>query len=50
MPFNIKVTLWASFVKARKLNVMNDLGKQVLTKKEVVVSIPPLHFFEPETK
>jgi hypothetical protein len=43
MPYNPKVTSWASSVKACNFNAMNDLGKQVLTKKGVVVSIPP-HF------
>ena len=43
MPLNLKITSRASSVKMRKLNIMNDLGKQVLTKKEVVASIPA-HF------
>jgi hypothetical protein len=43
MPYSPKVTSWASSVKACNFNAMNDLGKQVVPKKEVVVSIPP-HF------
>jgi len=39
MPLTLKVTSWGSSVKERKLNIMNDLGKQVLTKKGVIVSI-----------
>jgi hypothetical protein len=49
MPYHANVTSRASSVKARNFNAMNDLGKQVLTKKEVVVSIPSRFFCEPET-
>jgi hypothetical protein len=46
----LKLTSWATSVKARNFNTMNDLGKQVLTKKWVVVSIlPHFSFCELET-
>jgi hypothetical protein len=49
-PFTLKLTSWAISVKARNFNTMNDLGKQVLTKKWVVVSIlPHFSFCELET-
>jgi hypothetical protein len=48
-PFILKITFQKSSVKegSCKLIIMNDLGKQVLTIKEVVVSILlPIFFFE----
>jgi len=45
MPFNLRVTSEAFSVKARKSYTMNDLGKQVLTKKRVVVNITPRFSF-----
>ena len=50
MPFNLEVTSRSSSVKVRKLNVMNNLGKHVLTKKGEVLVLNTKLFEKAESK
>ena len=50
MPLNLKIPVRIVPVKFRKLVIMKDLGKQILTKKGVVANIAGQCIFEPETK